>query len=176
MRMQIGIILNLDNDILMGEAGRTMKDVKSRTVFVPPQRETDEVKNRLAAAGLRPTAQRGVVYGVLLGERDHPTADEVFLRAKRVKPDISMATVYNCLDAMLKCDLVKQVRTDEAATRYCPNMNEHAHFHCEECGQIFDIEGSAKPCEAGLRMPRGFKVRQFEMSLSGLCKECAKEK
>ena len=158
----------------MGEAVRIMKNVKARTVFVPPQRAGDEVKDRLAGAGLRPPAQRGGVYGVLLGERDHPTADEVFLRAKQVKPDISMATVYNCLDALVKCDLVKQVNLDRAATRYCPNMDDHAHFQCEECGAITDFAGSTTPRASGFKVPRGFKVQQVEMSLRGLCEECSK--
>ena len=153
-----------------------MSKVKSRTVFVPPRRGRSDLGGRINDAGLRPTPQRRHVYGVLLDKKDHPTAEEVYLRSRESMPEISMATVYNCLDALVKCSLVKQVRTDEAATRYCPNMNEHAHFHCEECGHIFDIDGSAKPREAGLRMPRGFKVRQFEMSLRGLCKDCTKEK
>ena len=37
---------------------------------------------RLADSGLRSTPQREVVYDVLLKKRDHPTADEVFVRVK----------------------------------------------------------------------------------------------
>ena len=153
-----------------------MSEVKSRTVFVPSRRKGTELDGCIREAGLRPTPQRRCVYGVLLEKKDHPTAEEIFLQSREGMPEISMATVYNCLDALVKCSLVKQVKTDAAATRYCPNMNEHAHFHCEKCGKIFDIEGSAEPQEAGLRMPRGFKVKQFEMSLRGVCKECGDKK
>ena len=154
-----------------------MKQVKARTVFRPPTRERDGLNECLVAAGLRPTPQRGVVYGVLLDQLDHPSADEIFLRAKQAKPDISMATVYNCLDALVKCDLVKQVNLNRAPTRYCPNMDDHAHFQCEECGGITDFENKAKPKAAGFRVPRGFKVRQVEMSIIGVCPDCAgKEK
>ena len=153
-----------------------MKDVKARTVFVPPQRNRGELSESIASAGLRPTAQRAAVYGVLLDERDHPTADEVFVRAKQEKPDISMATVYNCLDALVKCHLVKQVNLDRAATRYCPNMNNHVHFQCEICSSITDIAGTAKLQEAGLKIPSGFTVNQTEMSLRGLCPDCTAKK
>ena len=96
-----------------------MKDVKARTVFVPPHRERGVVDARIAEAGLRPTAQRSVVYGVLLDHaKEHPTADEIFIQAKTEKPEISMATVYNCLDALVKHHLVKQVHLERAATRY----------------------------------------------------------
>jgi Fur family peroxide stress response transcriptional regulator len=58
-----------------------------------PQKQ--ELNERLATSGLRFTAQRQHVYDVLLQTRDHPTAEEVFIRAKQTSPDISIATVYN---------------------------------------------------------------------------------
>ena len=76
-----------------------MQDIKARTVFVPSHRKRSELDNRIVEAGLRPTLQRRIVLGALLEKTDHPTADEIFLRAKRTKPNISMATVYNCLTA-----------------------------------------------------------------------------
>ena len=40
------------------------------------------------------------------------------MRAKKGLPDISMATVYNCLDALVKCRLVREVNLDRTARRY----------------------------------------------------------
>ena len=51
-----------------------------------------------------------------------------------------MATVYNCLDALVQCGLVRHVNLDRSATRYCPNMKEHCHFYCDECGGIYDVD------------------------------------
>ncbi len=152
-----------------------MKDLKIRTVFVPPHRERGAVDACIAEAGLRPTAQRSVVYGVLLDHaKEHPTAEEIFMQAKSEKPEISMATVYNCLDALVKHHLVKQVHLDRAATRYCPNMHEHAHFLCEECGEVSDFEGTTKPRKSGFKVPQGFQVTQTEMNMRGVCPDCAK--
>ena len=152
-----------------------MKDVKARTVFVPSQRKRDELDERIVEAGLRPTLQRRVVFGALLDKPDHPTADEIFLRAKHAKPDISMATVYNCLDALQKCNFVKQVNMDRAATRFCPNMHEHAHFQCEECGKVTDFDGAAKTESAGIKVPPGYKVHHVEMFIHGLCSDCSEK-
>ena len=152
-----------------------MKDVKARTVFVPSHRERSELDKRIVEAGLRPTLQRKVVFGALLDEPNHPTVDEIFLRAKHAKPNISMATVYNCLAALQKCNLVKQVNMDLAATRFCPNMHEHAHFQCEECGKVTDFDGAAKTESAGIKVPPGYKVHHVEMSIRGLCSDCSEE-
>jgi Fur family transcriptional regulator, peroxide stress response regulator len=73
------------------------------------QQRTKQLTQRLATSGFRFTPQREHVYAVLLEKRDHPTAEEVFIRAKRTMPEISMATVYNCLEALVKCGLVRQV-------------------------------------------------------------------
>ena len=89
---------------------------------------------RLSSSGFRFTPQRQHVYDVILLKRDHPTAEEVFIRAKKKMPDISHATVYNCLDALVKCGLVRQVQLERGATRFCPNMHEHGHFYCVAAG------------------------------------------
>ena len=128
---------------------------------------------RLAAKGLRFTPQREQVYRVLLEKRDHPTAEQVFMRAKKAMPEISMATVYNCLDFLVKCNLVNEVNLDRAAMRYCPNMREHCHFHCDECGDVFDIDFTAEECRTGLKLPRGFQITGYDVSIHGACPRCS---
>jgi Fe2+ or Zn2+ uptake regulation protein len=131
------------------------------------------LNERLATSGFRFTPQRKHVYDVLMHKRDHPTVEEVFIRAKQGMPDISMATVYNCLDALVQCGLIRHVHLDRAATRYCPNMKEHCHFYCDQCGGIFDIDFAANGHHGGLKVPEGFEVKQFDVSLRGLCRDCA---
>lgn len=135
-----------------------------------------ELNERLAHSGLRQTPQRQQVYQVLMEHRDHPTAEEVFLRVKQNMPEISMATVYNCLDALVKCGLIKQVNLNRDASRFCPNMTEHSHFHCEDCGHVFDIDLQDPLEMAGARMPRGFKVNHLDLTLRGICPECAQKR
>lgn len=106
-----------------------------------PNNEVSEVlARRLSGAGLRATPQREVVYSVLLRKRDHPTADDVFARAKAEMPVISLATVYNCLETLVQCDLVRAVNFERGPTRYCPNLRPHAHFHDESTGATHDID------------------------------------
>ena len=111
-----------------------------------------ELNERLAGSGFRFTAQREQVYDILLGKRDHPTAEEVFLRAKQQMPEISMATVYNCLDTLVQCGLVRQVNLERGATRY-----------------FIDVV----PQGLTLTLPRGFRVRHAEISIRGTCPECS---
>jgi Fe2+ or Zn2+ uptake regulation protein len=132
----------------------------------------EHLSKQLSTSGFRFTPQREHVYGVLVEQRDHPTAEEVFIRAKRRMPEISMATVYNCLDALVQSGCARQVTVDRGATRFCPNMREHCHFYCDTCDKVFDIDLSDKG-PAGITLPKGFKATRFEIAIHGLCAKCA---
>jgi Fur family peroxide stress response transcriptional regulator len=134
--------------------------------------DEQNLTEHLGATGLRLTPQRQQVYDVLLHKRDHPTAEEVFIRAKKAMPEISHATVYNCLDALVKSGLARQVTLDRGATRFCPNMIEHGHFHCDSCATVFDVD---LPKQA-MKLPKGFKADHFDIAIHGVCADCAKKK
>lgn len=125
----------------------------------------------MVQGGFRLTPQRRQVYEVLMEKRDHPTATEIFVRAQKEMPSISLATVYNCLETMVGSGLVKAVHVDREPTRFCANLREHGHFHCTECGHISDIE-FAQTHEKGWKLPSGFLVTQQDVSLRGLCADC----
>ena len=138
-----------------------------------PGRPWDEaLTERLAQRGFRFTTQREHVYNVLLQERDHPTAEQVFLRTKKVMPDISMATVYNCLDALVQCRLAKEVNLDRGASRYCPNMREHCHFYCTTCETVYDINLPKAGLNPPVILPKGFKATEYDLSVRGVCARC----
>jgi len=129
-----------------------------------------DLGERLAISGFRFTSQRRCVYDVLRQTCDHPTAEEIFMRAKGALPDISHATVYNCLDALVTCGLARKVKLDRGAVRFCPNMEEHCHYHCDECGEVFDVALTA--ATTVLPSPKGFIVDHYDITVHGVCTNC----
>ena len=124
--------------------------------------------------GLRMTDQRRAVFDALMGKRDHPTAVEVFMRVKGKMPSISLATVYNCLETLSDCGLVKSVNHDREPSRYCPNLNEHAHFFCTSCGSVMDVPLRSKQTPQDIwDMPADVLIEQSEVAFRGLCPKCA---
>lgn len=131
----------------------------------------------ISHSGLRLTPQRRQVFDVLLEERDHPTATEVFLRVKQQMPSISLATVYNCLETLVECGLVKQVNIDREPTRYCPNLKQHGHFVCSECGGVTDVEmAPSAGRNRAWKLPEGYSVTSVELNLRGICATCHQRK
>ena len=128
----------------------------------------DALAQKLADSGLRSTPQREIVYEVLIKKRDHPTADEVFARVKSELPTISLATVYNCLETLVQCNLVRAVNFERGPTRYCPNLRPHAHFHDEQTGKTHDIDLPPNLLETVHSvLPTGFDASSVEIIFRG---------
>jgi Fe2+ or Zn2+ uptake regulation protein len=118
--------------------------------------------------GLRMTRQRQEVYRFLMGERTHPTANEVFMRIKETLPHVSLATVYNCLEALVQHKIVRQVNFDREPSRYCPNLDEHGHFHDETTGKIHDVKFKPGINLADvLDLPPNTVIKDIEITLRG---------
>jgi Fur family peroxide stress response transcriptional regulator len=130
----------------------------------------------IAGRGLRMTEQRRSVYDTLMAQADHPTAVEVFMRVKGMRPTISLATVYNCLETLVECDLVRHVHHDREPSRYCANLEDHAHLFCEQCGSVTDVAlRSRRRPEDIWEIPSGMVVTRREVSFQGLCPACASQ-
>ncbi|MGF1447951.1 MAG: Fur family transcriptional regulator [Opitutales bacterium] len=135
-------------------------------ILAPQAKEA--LEQSLERLGLRSTRQREHVFAVLLDKRDHPTADEVYTRARSDMPSISLATVYNCLETLVQCGLVRPVNVDRQPSRFCPNLQKHAHFHDESSGRVYDID---LPSDFSDRLrdilPPGYEPTSFELSFRG---------
>jgi Fur family peroxide stress response transcriptional regulator len=133
-----------------------------------PSLNNDPLSQRLARSGLRSTPQREVVYQVLVTQRDHPTADEVYARVRKQLPSISLATVYNCLEALVQCEVVRTVNFERGPTRYCPNLEPHAHFIDEGSGEAHDVELPPAVLEKVKSvLPAGFAANSVEIIFRG---------
>ena len=130
-----------------------------------------------ARKGRRQTEQRRAVFDALMAKADHPTAVEVFMRVKGRLPSISLATVYNCLDTLVECGVVRMVHRDREPSRFCANLKDHAHFFCTHCGSVTDLP-LRKPFDAGSLwdLPEGVSVLQQDTTFRGLCGACSASK
>ena len=129
----------------------------------------------ISLKGFRFTKQRRKVFDALMAKRDHPTAVEVFMRVQDTMPTVSLATVYNCLETLTECGLVKHVNIDRQSSRYCANLEDHGHFFCDECGIVIDVPlKSSRRARDVWQVPPHAIISHEELALRGLCPDCAK--
>lgn len=101
-------------------------------------RDGSEMRHRFAARGLRCTRQRVEIYKALEATSAHPTAEELFWLVRESDQDLSLATVYNTLDAFCAHGLCRRLATSAGPARYDADLSEHLHVQDQQ-GRIHDV-------------------------------------
>ncbi|RKX60063.1 MAG: transcriptional repressor [Thermodesulfobacteriota bacterium] len=123
--------------------------------------------------GLKLTPQRLAILEYLEGNKDHPSAEDIYNALKDRFPSMSFATVYNTLEVLMKKGLVKEINIDSSKRRFDPLVEPHHHFICKNCGKIIDIRSSYD-----ISVPEELKnceVVEYQIIFYGYCSECKKE-
>lgn len=135
-------------------------------------------RRQIAAAfvtcALRATPQRYAVFGYLLENPVHATAEEIFRAVNQNDPRSSRATVYNTLHTLVAAGLVREVALEGRAARFDANLHRHHHFVCERCGSVEDMEWFEMPALPPGRALDGRSVRGYDVVFRGLCARCNK--
>jgi Fe2+ or Zn2+ uptake regulation protein len=126
---------------------------------------------------LRMTGNRQVVLEVLRSTKSHPTAQDVFLSARELQPQIGFATVYRTLDWLVEHGLAQEVYRDkDGAAHYDANVARHDHAICNVCGKILDVEAPLHALAyAIIERSTGFRIDWHATAFTGLCNRCAEK-
>jgi len=142
----------------------------------------DTMLASLKGAGLKLTPQRIAIVRELADDLSHPTAQSLFERLRPTFPTMSFATVYNTLDALVRCGLTGSLRLGDGrgAVRFDPNTEPHDHAVCDVCGVVIDIDAAHADSGAGarerapaVRACTGFRVLREERIFRGSCSRCS---
>ncbi len=137
-----------------------------------PKLTTAKIEERLIEGGIKPTAQRIAVCQFVLSKPIHPTVEEVKKWVDRNFPKMSLATVYNTLNALAEAKILKPLKfshTDKVM--FDNNTETHYHFLDEETGNIYDIP--AEDLTMDLKLSPDFEVDDVEVLIRGKIKEKA---
>ena len=83
------------------------------------------------------TRQRKTILEIIKTSYDHMTAEEIYLKAKKVMPSIAMGTVYRNLGLMTKPGDPAHPDPD-SPDRYDKSVKPHEHMVCR-CGEVHDV-------------------------------------
>jgi Fur family ferric uptake transcriptional regulator len=132
--------------------------------------------SNLTAVGKRVTAQRTLLFELIRQSNVHLDAEELYRRAKKKQPRLSLSTVYRTLQMLKEAGLVEEHHFDEAHHHYeAKSPSEHHHLVCLDCGKIIEFA-----CPQTGRIKRnvgsdyGFDILHAEVRLEGICSDCRK--
>lgn len=106
----------------------------------------EDLRQSLARSGHRLTGQRRLVYEAVARFNGHPNAEEVYRLVRQRAPKVSLATVYNGLEALVEAgELGKLPRVDTMPARYELRKDVHHHARCVDCDMLWDLDAPAEP-------------------------------
>lgn len=81
-----------------------------------------------------------MIYSALVSARGHPTAEELVRLVRETDPGLSLATVYNTLEAFSERGLCRKLagQGENGASRYDADCSPHVHVTLES-GEILDV-------------------------------------
>jgi Fur family transcriptional regulator, iron response regulator len=133
---------------------------------VRPIPTTLEIEAKLRSAGVNPTAQRLAICRYVLGEGDHPTADDVKTWADQNFPKLSLATVYNSLNTLVAAGLLRELKLPHSdKVFYDSRVSDHHHFLDQNTGKLFDL--MPEQVQVTPRLERGFAIESIEVLIRG---------
>ena len=122
----------------------------------------------LNSHNIRPSVQRIAILKYLLEHRIHPTVDDIYLALNPTMPTLSKTTVYNVLRNLVENGAVLALTIDEKNVRYDADTSSRAHFRCQSCGELYDIEQPTMT-EGNTN---GFKIENVHVYYWGKCPKC----
>lgn len=124
------------------------------------------VTEQLRSRGIRPSSQRIAVATAVLGRDDHPAADQIWERARVDLPEVSRATVYNTLNLLVECGLLRPVVLTGGGVVFDCNVSAHHHFIDDATGRIHDVPWEALQV-CNLDSLSDCEVREYQVVLRG---------
>lgn len=122
---------------------------------------------------MRNTKQKEVILQIVNQSYNHPTALDIYEKARKIIPDISLGTVYRNLKLLIELKQIRLIKMKDNTNRFDRIDDKHSHFICLKCGKIIDIYENylenKKVVDENI-------VMDYEIYFKGICKSCSKER
>ncbi len=128
--------------------------------------QKNEIVNKLRTSGLRPTKQR-VLIAKSLFDSDKTFHFTVETLNKKINKNgvtkISLATIYNTVEAFTSAGYLKEILTSKNKSYYDTNIKSHHHFYDEGSKELTDIRYSQIRLSKIPTPPKGKKIKNLEV-------------
>ena len=121
---------------------------------------------KLRSAGLRPTKQRLKICEILFDRKEtfHFNVEDLKkILKKKLETSISIATVYNTINAFKSKGYIKEISLNTDKTYFDTNVTSHHHFYNETTGELIDFhDKDVEEIKLKKNLP-GKKIKSIEV-------------
>ncbi len=136
-----------------------------------------KLEESLLAKGLRRSSERFAILDEVYSRNDHFDAEDLYKAMQQKSYPVSRATVYNTLEVLVDCELVRRHHfgeEDNSKSRYEKSLGrqQHGHMVCVICHQVKEF------CDPRLHLIKThvgnsmqFKVESHSLVFYGQCRD-----
>lgn len=144
---------------------------------MPDTEATGRLQAELTSRGIRMTAQRRTILGVIETAKQHLAAAQILRRVRKIDPGIDRVTVYRTLALLKRQGLVDELdlmhlRGDGHFYERRP-QREHLHMACLRCGKIQEFESHLfERLKGQVERECRFHIVVTRVEIGGYCSAC----
>jgi len=120
--------------------------------------------------GMKMTEQRRIIARVLSAANDHPDVEEVYRRASKLDPKISIATVYRTVRLFEEANIVERHDFGDGRSRYEEATDEHHdHLIDIQSGKVIEFQNEEiEDLQEKIAKKHGMKLVGHRLELYGV--------
>ncbi|PJF10646.1 Fur family transcriptional regulator [Pseudorhodobacter sp. MZDSW-24AT] len=129
-----------------------------------------DIISRCEAKGLRMTDQRRIVARVVGEAEDHPDVEELYARAAKIDPRISLATVYRTVKLFEEAGILDKLEFGDGRARYeDAERDHHDHLIDVNSGEVIEfVDPEIEALQERIAARLGFRLIGHRLELLGV--------
>ena len=131
---------------------------------------TDTILQRCEQKSLRMTSQRKIIAQVLEDTADHPDVEELYTRASKIDPTISIATVYRTVKLFDEAGILDKLEFGDGRARYeDAELDHHDHLIDINSGSVIEfVDSDIEKLQEKIANKLGYKLMGHKLELYGV--------
>lgn len=142
---------------------------------------------KFKGCGYRMTVPRKAIMDVLSNTDEHLSAEEIYMKAHNIYPNVGLTTVYRTLELLAQMGMLVKFDFGDGRARYelaeGQGKGHHHHLICTNCNRIIEYREFIDEemeflhrAEKGLSKKYNFQIKSHIIQFYGICDSCKDKK